>query len=74
MVFGLAADGRTDAKGRPSLLQTAALMREFPDEFFYLADVPVAVQRAIAAPLAALARRRGYVGYDPRYGWRPARA
>jgi mannose-6-phosphate isomerase-like protein (cupin superfamily) len=69
MLFGLAADGRTDAKGRPSLLQTAALLREFPDEFFYLADVPVVVQRAIASPLALVARRRGYLGSDPRYGW-----
>ena len=68
-LFGLAADDRTDDKGRPSLLQTAALMREFPDEFFYLADVPVAVQRAIGLPLAALARRRGYVGTNPRYAW-----
>jgi mannose-6-phosphate isomerase-like protein (cupin superfamily) len=69
MLFGLASDGKTDDKGRPSLLQTAALMREFPDEFFYLADVPVAMQRAIAAPLAAVARRRGYLGHDPRYTW-----
>jgi mannose-6-phosphate isomerase-like protein (cupin superfamily) len=69
-LFGLAADGRTDDKGRPSLLQTAALMSEFPREFFYLADVPVALQRAIAVPLARLARRRGYVGHDPRYAAR----
>jgi mannose-6-phosphate isomerase-like protein (cupin superfamily) len=68
-LFGLAVDGKTDDKGRPSLLQTAALMREFPDEFFYLADVPVAVQRAVAAPLAALAQRRGYSGSNPRYTW-----
>jgi mannose-6-phosphate isomerase-like protein (cupin superfamily) len=66
-LFGLAADGKTDDKGRPSLLQTAALMAEFPQEFFYLADVPVALQRAIGAPLARLARRRGYLGHDPRY-------
>ena len=68
-LFGLAADGRTDDKGRPTVLQTAALMREFPDEFFYLADFPVAVQRAIAAPLAAVARRRGYAGTNPAYTW-----
>ncbi len=68
-LFGLAEDGLTDAKGRPRLLQTAALMHEFPDEFFYLADVPVALQRAIAAPLAALAERRGYLGTNPLYSW-----
>jgi mannose-6-phosphate isomerase-like protein (cupin superfamily) len=66
-LVGLAADGKTDARGRPGHLQTAALKAELPDEFFYLADVPIAVQRAIAAPLAAVARRRGYLGHDPRY-------
>jgi quercetin dioxygenase-like cupin family protein len=42
--------------GRPSLAQTARLMRDYREEFFYLARIPVAVQRAVGALIRAIAR------------------
>jgi hypothetical protein len=36
-------------------------------EFFYAPYVPIAIQRALAAPLAALGRRRGYRSKFPEY-------
>src|SRR5262249_21300831 len=59
-IFWLADHGHVDAKGRIHPLQAAVLARAFPHEFFYLPTVPAALQQAIARPLAALARRRGY--------------
>lgn len=58
-LFALAEDGQVDARGLPSPLRAAALMREFPEEFFYPPVVPVPLLRAIAAPLGRLATRRG---------------
>lgn len=58
-LFGLAVAGQVDARGLPSPLVAARLMHEFPDEFFYPPYVPPAIQRTLARPLAALARRRG---------------
>ena len=34
-------------EGKPTLKRSARLMREYPDEFFYLARVPVRLQRAL---------------------------
>lgn len=59
-IFWLADHEQIDAKGRLHPLQAAVLAREFPQEFFYLPTIPAALQQAIARPLAALARRRGY--------------
>jgi mannose-6-phosphate isomerase-like protein (cupin superfamily) len=56
-LFALARAGEVDAKGRPHPVRAARLMREFPDEFFYLPGVPVALQRALAAPVARLGGR-----------------
>ena len=47
-LFRLGADGRINRLGAPRPLTTAALIREFRDEFFYLAGVPVALQRLLA--------------------------
>lgn len=63
-VFWLADHEQIDEKGRIHPLQAAVLARAFPQEFFYLPTIPAALQQAIARPLAALARRRGYSG-DP---------
>jgi quercetin dioxygenase-like cupin family protein len=63
-IFSLADHGQIDAKGRIHPLQAAVLARAFPQEFFYLPTIPAALQQAIARPLAAIARRRGY-GADP---------
>jgi hypothetical protein len=59
-IFWLADHGQIDAKGRIHPLQAALLARAYPQEFFYLPTIPAALQQAIARPLAALARRRGY--------------
>ena len=64
--WGLACDGRTNAKGMPGPLQTVALAREFSD-VFVLKRPPPTVQRALFGALAPLARRRGYRGIYPRY-------
>ena len=65
-LFGLAADSRTDDTGRPSLLQTALLAREFDDTIRFTSP-PRAIQRTLFAVLAPLARLRGlrgsYAGY-----------
>jgi quercetin dioxygenase-like cupin family protein len=63
-IFWLADYGHIDAKGRIHPLQAALLARAFPQEFFYLPTIPAPLQQAIARPLAALARRRGYTA-DP---------
>ncbi len=47
-LFQLGAEGRVNKLGAPSPRETAALIREFRDEFFYLAGVPVSLQRIIA--------------------------
>lgn len=66
-LFGLVNDGRTNAKGIPPPLQAAVLMQEFPREFFYPPFPPPAAMRALAVPLAALGRRRGFRGSYPEY-------
>jgi mannose-6-phosphate isomerase-like protein (cupin superfamily) len=47
-LFRLGSEGRVNRLGAPGPLQTAAMIREFRDEFFYLAGVPVALQRLLA--------------------------
>ena len=56
--FGLANTGRTDAKGRPGLLQAALMAQEFADVIEYTKP-PRWVQRILFGPLGAIARRRG---------------
>lgn len=47
-LFRLGAEGRVNRMGAPSPRATAALIREFRDEFFYLAGIPVPLQRMVA--------------------------
>jgi mannose-6-phosphate isomerase-like protein (cupin superfamily) len=47
-LFRLGADGRVNRLGAPGPLTTARLIREFRDEFFYLAGVPITLQRLLA--------------------------
>jgi quercetin dioxygenase-like cupin family protein len=47
-LFRLGAQGRVNRFGAPDPLTCARLIREFREEFFYLARIPVAVQRALA--------------------------
>jgi quercetin dioxygenase-like cupin family protein len=63
---GLARDGKVNRKGYPSLLQLAVISREFEAEG-YATRPPLAVQRALFTPLAALGRRRGYRARYPQY-------
>jgi quercetin dioxygenase-like cupin family protein len=65
-LFGLAADGRTDRTGRPSLLHAALLAREFDDTIRFT-DPPRALQKPLFAALATLARLRGLRGSCPEY-------
>jgi quercetin dioxygenase-like cupin family protein len=58
---GLAAEGRSDEKGQPPLLQVAASQ---PLWGMYLAGPPILAQRLLMAALRPLARLRGY---RPRY-------
>jgi mannose-6-phosphate isomerase-like protein (cupin superfamily) len=47
-LFRLGSEGRVNRLGAPNPLTTAKLIREFRDEFFYLAGVPIALQRLLA--------------------------
>lgn len=47
-LFRLGAAGRVNRLGAPNPWVTAALIREFREEFFYLAGVPIALQRLLA--------------------------
>lgn len=71
-LFGLAQDGKTNAKGMPNLLQAALFAREFAD-VLYFTQPPRWVQRLLFAALAPLARLVGYRGSYPAYGQRPRR-
>jgi mannose-6-phosphate isomerase-like protein (cupin superfamily) len=65
-LWGLACDGRTNAKGMPGLLQLVAISEEFSDVIVFRKP-PRVVQRTVFGALAPLARRRGYRGIYPRY-------
>lgn len=58
LFFRLANEGRLNRKGNPGLLELALIAREFEREG-QATRPPLAVQRALLGPLAALARRRG---------------
>lgn len=58
-LFGLARLGHTNGKGMPNPLQLALTAQEFSDVIVFRAPPP-AVQRALFATLAPIARRRGY--------------
>ena len=62
--WGLANAGETDDKGMPSLLQLALMAREFSD-VLVVRMPPVALQRALFAVLAPIARVRGLRGRYP---------
>jgi quercetin dioxygenase-like cupin family protein len=64
--FGLARDGKTNAKGMPNLLQVALFAREFED-VLYFTSPPRPVQRVLFAVLAPVARLLGYRGSYPGY-------
>jgi len=57
-LYGLAHEGKTDAKGKPGLLQLAVIAREFRHVIRFTKP-PAWVQAALFGPLAALGRARG---------------
>jgi mannose-6-phosphate isomerase-like protein (cupin superfamily) len=65
-LFGLAVDGKTNAKGMPRPLQLVAIACEFDDVIVFKRP-PLAVQRIVFGLLYPLARLRGYRGTYPRY-------
>ena len=58
-LFGLARLGHTNDKGMPSFLQLALIGQEFSDVLVFRSPPP-AIQRALFAVVAPIARRRGY--------------
>ena len=63
-IFGVARDGKTNARGNPNPLQGALLARAY-DTFFGWPPVPV--QKALLAPLVPIARLLGYRDRYPEY-------
>jgi quercetin dioxygenase-like cupin family protein len=58
--FGLAQDGRVSPRtGLPNVLWLASIFQTYRD-FAYIARPPLPVQRAVFAPLGALAKLLGY--------------
>jgi mannose-6-phosphate isomerase-like protein (cupin superfamily) len=66
ILWGLCADGRTNAKGVPSPLYGALLATRYREEIRFR-QPPELVQRLLLPPLAALARRRGLDRQVERY-------
>jgi quercetin dioxygenase-like cupin family protein len=65
-LFGLAQDGKTNARGMPNLLQAALFAREFED-VLHVTKPPRAVQKVLFTVLAPIARLLGYKGSYPEY-------
>lgn len=63
-LFGLASDGKTNAKGMPNLLQIAVVAWEF-DDIVRFVKPPRIVQRVLFGILAPIGRACGYL---PVYG------
>jgi quercetin dioxygenase-like cupin family protein len=58
-LYGLARDGKTDARGRPSILQASLLAREFDDVIVFTRP-PRFVQRLLFGTLAPVAHLLGF--------------
>ena len=69
-LFGLAQDGKTNAKGVPRLLQLALLAREFNDMIQFTRP-PRVGQRTLFGALAPFARLAGYRASYPQFLSRP---
>ena len=66
-LFGLAADGHTNAKGMPDPLQLAMFATEYSD-VLTMKKPPAAIQRLVFGVLCPIAKARGYRGTYPQYG------
>jgi hypothetical protein len=65
-LYGLANDGKANARGVPRLLPLALFAREFRREGEFVRP-PRIVQRLLFSVLAPLARARGYRAINPEY-------
>ena len=65
-LFGLAQDGKINAKGMPNLLQASLFAKEFED-VLYFTKPPRTIQKILFAILAPIARLLGYRGSYPEY-------
>jgi quercetin dioxygenase-like cupin family protein len=65
-LYGLANDGKTNARGVPRLLPLALFAREFRHEGEFISP-PRIIQRLLFGALAPLARARGYRAINPEY-------
>ena len=65
-LFGLANDGKTNAKGMPNPLQLAVLGSEFRDTIVFTSPPP-AVQQIMFLFLAPIGRLLGYRGHYEKY-------
>lgn len=65
-LFGLAQDGKVNAKGMPNLLQAAVLAREF-DDVLRFTSPPKLVQQILFGTLAPIAWALGYRAIHPEY-------
>jgi hypothetical protein len=65
-LYGLAQDGKTDAKGKPGLLQASLFAREFEDVLRFTKPTRT-VQKVLFGVLAPIARLLGYRGSYPEY-------
>jgi quercetin dioxygenase-like cupin family protein len=65
--FGLARDGKTNAKGIPGLLQIAVAYSELGASCPQVVKPPPAIQRLVLAPLAPLGRALGRKAIYPEY-------
>jgi mannose-6-phosphate isomerase-like protein (cupin superfamily) len=66
-LYGLAADGKTDEDGVPSLLQTAVALDGLHKGEIYPATPPIALQKALFALLAPVGKLVGYREHYPKY-------
>ena len=68
IIFGLAKEGRTNQNGRPeNVLQRGIIAHDFINEVA-LPGIPLVVQKAVVAPLAALGQLLGYRSRHSRLG------
>jgi len=65
-LFGLAQDGKTNAKGVPNPLQLSVFAREFEDVVIFVKP-PRPVQKVMFGLLSPVARLFGYRGSYPEY-------
>jgi quercetin dioxygenase-like cupin family protein len=65
-IFGMATDGKCDEKGQPPFLQIAVLTDYSAGEF-YLASLPIPIQKFLFGILSRIGRVLGYQAFYTRY-------